>query len=184
MREKKPKTRRFSKTAIILTVCISFAVALLVFFGVVLYYNGDVSFDYASVEPSMQTHEKANGSVSFSASLPANIGIHHTHSVVALDHDADIAYIQYTVFVSARRKNAEFGEYAQKTFYSHPEDSSAGTTVGVTDENGNTVQYRTVVCEIRYALFRAGGMAGIDFLEEPVTLWSIPLPDRAVAPKP
>lgn len=180
MREKQPQARRFSKKTIILTVLIAFVIAACVFFGVIAFFNEDVAYEYAEVSPTLRVEAQQNGQVDLSANLPARTGINQTSAVVALDHKTDTAYVQYTVFVSARRKEIEFGESAQKVFFTRDADNSAHEVVYANDENGNTAEYRKVICEIRYAIFRAGGLSGIEFLEEPVTLWSIPLPESAV----
>lgn len=181
MREKQSESRRFSKKAIILTVLSALAVSACVFFGVIAFFNEDVAYEYAEVSPTLQVDAQQNGQVGFSANLPARTGINQTSAIVALDHKTDTAYVQYTVFVSARRKEIEFGTSSQKVFFTRDADGTAHEVVYTTDENGNTAEYRKVVCEIRYAIFRAGGLSGIEFLEEPVTLWSIPLPESAVS---
>ncbi len=181
MREKQPKTRRFSKKTIIITVLIAFVIVACVFFGVIAFFNEDVAYEYAEISPTLQIDAQQNVQVDLSANLPARTGINQTSAIVALDHKTDTAYVQYTVFVSARRKEIEFGQPSQKLFFSLDAHNAAQEVVYAEDENGNTAEYRKVVCEIRYAIFRAGGLSGIEFLEEPVTLWSIPLPESAVS---
>lgn len=180
MKEKQPKKRRFSKKAVILTVLVTLVIAASVFFGVIAFFNEDVPYEYASVAPTLRIEEQPNGQVDFWAELPAHAGIAQTYTVAALDHEADIAYMQYTVYTMARRKEIEFGEPVQKVFYTRDADGTASDVMSVEDENGNPAEYRKVIQEIRYAIFDANGLAGITYREEPVTLWSFALPDGAV----
>ncbi len=183
MKEKQPKKRRFSKKAVILTVLVTLVIAASAFFGVIAFFNEDVPYEYAEVAPTLHVEKHPNGQVDFWAELPAGAGTHQTSAVVALDHSADTAYVQYTVFVSARRKNIEFSKPLQNVFYTRDADNSVHEVVYTKDENGNPAEYRKVIHEIRYAIFDANGLAGITYREDPVTLWSFELPESAVPAK-
>ena len=69
--------------------------------------------------------------------------------------------MQYTVYVSARRKCVEFDAPAQTLFFTRDADGAICDVATVKDENGNYTEYRKVIHEIRYAIFDANGLAGI-----------------------